>query len=692
MNDGPADKVRIETRDGVMVVTVDNVPVNALVQPVRKALLQAVVAAEANPEVRAIVIGAAGKTFPAGADVREFTVAAARPTLSELCDRIEACTKPVVAAIHGTALGGGFELALACHYRLALPDAHFGFPEITLGLVPTAGGTQRLPRIAGARAALDLLVSGRPIDAMRAQALGLVDKVVNRGLERAAFGTARNMGEEGTAPRPTRKIMRGLDDPARYLELVSARRKMLPDRSVAIERAIDLVESALLLPFEAGLMRERVAYEDLVNTDEAQGLRHAFLAERRAGREARFAGVAPRPIAGIGVVGAGPLARDIAIAALATGVPVRLALEDDGAIGRARARIEAVLAQAVETGRMTGRDRDARLMHLTVSDSYRVLADSDVIIEALAENAVRKAATLTRLSQVVMTDAVVASSTADCDIPTLARAVSHPERFAAMHFVAPADRNRLVEVAGVPETRPDAIVTLLGLARSMGKVPVTVAPRIGLIVNAMMQAYYTAACLTLEQGAMPAEVDAALRSFGMPLGPLQAQDMAGLDSVWGLAAEDCASAIPLRMIENAWYGSRSGQGFYRYDEGEKGGRAAPEVFAMIRDLRESAGIVARAFEPEEIQQRCLRAMANEGARLIASGTATRPSDVDAAMLLALGFPRTAGGPMALADREGAVAVRKALVAWEAESDFWTPEPIWQELIKIGGSFGKMNAR
>jgi 3-hydroxyacyl-CoA dehydrogenase len=684
------DLVRVSTRDGVAVLTVDNPPVNALVQPVRLALWQAVERARDDAAVTAIVIEAAGRTFPAGADVREFSVAAARPSLAALCDLIEACPKPVIAAVHGTALGGGFELALACHYRLALPDAKFGFPEITLGLVPAAGGTQRLPRIAGARAALDLLVSGRPIDAARAQAMGLVDKVVNRGLDRAAFGSARNMGEAGTSPRPTREVTRGFEDPARYLELVAARRAMLPERSQAVERVIELVECALLLPFDAGLMREQVTYEDLVNAPEARGLRHAFLAERRAGRSPRLAGVKARPISGIGIVGAGPLARDIAMAALTTGVPVRLALEEDGAISRARARIEAVYAQAVETGRMSGKDRDARLARLTVSDSYRSLADSDVVIEALAENAVRKAATLTRLSQVVLSEAVLASSTAECDIPTLSRAVTRPERFAACHFIAPADRNRLVEVAGTEATRPEAMVTLLGLMRSMGKVPITVAPRSGLVFNRLLRAYYTAACLTLEQGAMPAEVDATMREYGMPLGPFQAQDLAGLDAVWGLGAEDCASVLPLQMIENAWYGSRTGQGFYRYDEGEKGGRAAPEVLTLIREVRADRGVTAREIGADEIRARCLYAMANEGARLVEAGTVERPSDVDAAMLLALGFPRVAGGPMAVADAAGPVAVRKALEAWADESDFWQPQPIWRELIKSGGSFDALN--
>lgn len=696
MDAGPARRrtevVDYQSRDGVAVLTVDNPPVNALVQPVRDQLFQAIERAEADPEVGAVVIQAEGRTFPAGADVREFTNETAHPTLSELCDRVEACTKPVIAAIHGTALGGGFELALAAHYRLALTGARFGFPEITLGLVPTAGGSQRLPRLAGARGALDLLVRGAPIDAERAHALGIVDKVVQRNLARAGFGSARNMAESRTAPRPTREVTRGFDDPARYLDLVAARRRMIADdRRPAVHRAVDLVEAALLLPFEAGLEMEHVAYEDLVNSAEARALRHAFLAERRAGRSPVIAGVAPRPVSVIGVIGAGPLARDVAMAALGAGASVTLALEDDSAITRVRPRIEAALAQAVEAGRLAGAERDARLARLTVADAYDALADADVLIEALPEDAVRKSHVLTRLGARAMPDAVFASSTAECDLPTLAAASRHARAFVAMHFIAPADRNRLVEIAPTRDTAPDALATAVALARKMGKSPVLSQARTGLVFNRMVTAYYSAAALLLEQGAMPADIDAAMLDFGIPLGPFQAQDIAGLDAVWGLRAEDCASEIPLLMIENAWYGRRVGHGFYRYDEGTQARRASPRVLQLIRELREARGLRGQNFTAADIRERCLFAMANEGARIVAAGTVARPSDVDAAMLLGLGFPRDKGGPMLQADLAGALSVRNALRSWAGESDFWTPVPLWDELVKYGRRFEDMDA-
>ncbi|HBZ42828.1 MAG TPA: 3-hydroxyacyl-CoA dehydrogenase [Maritimibacter sp.] len=698
MDAGPAEAetnsglVRYETREGVALITVTNPPVNALVQPVRAGISEAIARAERDEAVGAVVINAEGRTFPAGADVREFTLESAHPTLGELCRQVEACSKPVVAAIHGTALGGGFELALAAHYRMALAGARFGFPEITLGLVPNAGGSQRLPRIVGARVALDLLVSGAPIDAARAQAAGLVDKVVMKNLERAAFGTARNMAEDGLSARPTRDETKGFADPARYLELVEARRKVTArDALPAVGRVIDLVETALLLPFEAGLEVEHVAYQDLVNAPEARGLRHAFLAERRAGRTDVVAGVHPRPVSVIGVVGAGPLARDVAMSALAAGASVKVVLEDDPALGRVQGRIEAVLGKAVEAGRLAGAVRDERLSRLVIADTYDALADADVVIEALPEDAVRKSHVLARVGARALAKAIFASSTAECDVPTLATASRHPEAFAAMHFIAPADRNRLVEIAATEDTAPDVLATLLALARKMGKGPVLTKPRSGLVFNRMVTAYYSAAALLLEQGAGPSDVDAAMRDFGMPLGPFQAQDIAGLDAVWGLRAEDCASRIPLLMIENAWYGKRTGQGYYRYEEGAKGGRAAPDVLQMIRELRDERGLRSRSFTVEEIQDRCLFAMANEGARLVQSGTVARPSDVDAVMLLGLGFPRRWGGPMLMADLAEPLQVRKTMTEWSKEDPFWTPAGLWDDMIKYGRTFEDMDA-
>ncbi|MEC7762814.1 MAG: enoyl-CoA hydratase-related protein [Pseudomonadota bacterium] len=689
MDAGPsgAEKVRWDRREGVAVLTVANPPVNALVQPVRAALLDAVERAEADPEVGVILIQAEGRTFPAGADVREFSSAAGSPTLAELCLRIEACTKPVVAAIHGTALGGGLELALACHYRMALQDARFGFPEVSLGLVPNAGGSQRLPRLVGARVALDLLTTGKPIDATRAAAAGLVDKVIQKNLDKAAFGSARNFAESGVPPRPTRLRDEGLGRARDYLDAIRARRVEVAARSdTAASRVIELVEAALLVPFEAGLDMEHAAYDDLVNSDAARGLRHAFLAERRAGRFPSLAGVSAQRVGSIGVIGAGAYARDVAMAALRAGVPVTVALEDDVAITRVRTRIERAFGEAVEAGTLSGKDRDERLRRLNVAEDYGALDAADVVIEALAEDSVRKTHALTQLAEAAAAHTIFASATAECDIETLAGASGRADRFAAMHFVDPADTNRLVEIAPARATSPATLMTLIRLARAMGKGPVLTGARQGLVYNRMIQAYYGAAALVVEQGALPAEADQAMRHYGLALGPFQAQDMSGIEAIWGLSLDACPSELPARMIEQAWYGRRTGQGYYDYRSEDGVGRVSPEVTNLIRALREYRGITPRLFEREDIQRRCLYAMANEGARLVAARVVDRPSDIDAAMLLGLGFPREKGGPMLAADLAGTVEVRKCLTQWAAEDPFWTPVPLWDELIKYGRRF------
>lgn len=689
MDAGPsgAEKVRWERREGVAVLTVANPPVNALVQPVRAALFDLIAQAEADPEVSAILIQAEGRTFPAGADVREFSGVAGDPTLAELCLRIETCTKPVVAAIHGTALGGGLELALACHYRMALKEARFGFPEVSLGLVPNAGGTQRLPRLVGARVALDLLTTGKPIDATRALAAGLIDKVVQKNLDKAGFGTARNFAETGVPPRPTRLRDEGLGRARDYLDAIAARRaEATAQPQDAVRWALELVEAALLVPFEAGLDMEHAAYDDLVNSDAARGLRHAFLAERRAGRFPSLAGVSPLRVSSAGVIGAGAHARDVAMAALRAGVPVTVALEDDTAITRVRARMERAFGEAVEAGRMTGRDRDERLRRLTVAEDYGALDAADVVIEALAEDSVRKTHALSQLAEVAAPHTIFASATAECDIETLAGASGRADRFAAMHFIEPADTNRLVEIAPARATRPEVLMTLIRLARAMGKGPVLTGARKGLVFNRMLEAYYGAAALVVEQGALPSDVDRAMRQYGMAMGPFQSQDIAGLEAVWGLNLDACPSELPARMIEQAWYGQRTGQGYYDY-RGEDGiARVSPEVTNLIRALREYRGISLRLFEREDIQRRCLFAMANEGARLVAARVVDRPSDIDAALLLGLGFPREKGGPMLAADIAGAVEVRKCLKEWSAENPFWAPVPLWDELIKHGRRF------
>lgn len=693
--------VRWEQQGNVAVLTVENPPVNALVQPVRAKLFEFIERAEADQSIGAVLIQAEGRTFPAGADVREFTLQTAQPTLAALCDRVEACRKPVIAAIQGTALGGGFELALACHYRIALRGAQFGFPEVTLGLVPAAGGTQRLPRITGARAALDILLTGRPVTAEIAQKIGLVDRVIEKNLDRAGLGSARNMAANQTEVRPTQARREGLEDAARFLEVVAARRKQAAgDGRDVVERILDLVEASLLLPFEAGRAMERVAYEDLVGGPQAQGLRHAFLAERRAARHPEFAKTPIRPVSTLGVICAGPLGREIVLAALSAGLQVVLSDENQTAIGRARRRIETSLDALVEAGRLGANARDDQLRNLSISSELEALTEADFIIEALPEDLPRKQMTLAKLDKVLEDGIIIASSSAQVDFAALAQSSGRPKHLLAMHFISPADRLRLVEIAPLKGTDPAITASAIGLARKLRKTPVLVGAYEGLLVGAMTEAYHMAADFMVEDGASPAKVDAAMRTFGMPRGPFQTRDLAGLDLAWLLRKEQAGTRDPAhryavladRLCEAGWFGRKSGQGFYKYTEGDKGGRAAPEVLDLIRDIRSEAGISPRDFSEAEIQSRCVLAMANAGAYLVEVGAAKRPSDVDAAALLGMGFPRYHGGPMMYVDLMGPLAARKALIGYADENapEFWTPAPLFMELIKNGNVFEDLN--
>ncbi|HHS94726.1 MAG TPA: 3-hydroxyacyl-CoA dehydrogenase, partial [Rhodobacterales bacterium] len=430
--------VEYKVRDGVALITVNNPPINALSQPVRTALRGHVEAAEADPEVGAIVIQAEGRTFPAGADLRDFHARIEPPTLGDVARTVEDCTKPVIAAIHGTALGGGLELALACHYRIAHIDAQLGLPDVALGAVPAAGASQRLPRIVGVKAALDLLITARPISTIGAERIGLVDKVIKKNLRRAALGSARNFIGAGIAARPTRARREGMSNPRAYLEAVKDRRESTAqDRREAVHKAIDLVEAALLLPFEAGLEVERATFEDLVESDQARGLRHAFLAERRTTHGAALAPSHARPHDRIGVVGAGPLAVDILRAAMKTGQ--RLVWHDDNtqALDTAMGRIEAALERAVERGTITSAGRDAQLAHLSAVPDPEPLAECDVVIEGMQAAKPDELRTMyERLGSMARPGTVFASATTagPGGLEARAQALGRPQDLVALLF------------------------------------------------------------------------------------------------------------------------------------------------------------------------------------------------------------------------------------------------------------------
>jgi 3-hydroxyacyl-CoA dehydrogenase len=692
--------VRSERAGEVAILVIDNPPVNALGQAVRAGLVAALDAAVADPAVRAIVIRAEGRTFPAGADITEFGRPPVAPLLPEVCNRIEACTLPVIAALHGTALGGGLEIALAAHYRIALATTRLGLPEVTLGILPGAGGTQRTPRLIGAAKTLEMAISGKPVTAAEARASGLVDAVVEDDLPGAAVALALLILEEGRGPRPTRDRRDGMADPAAYEAAVAAARKRhAGDRLPGPRRIVDCVEAALLLPFDQGLRFERSAFEDLAATPEAAGLRHAFFAERHAARMPEAAAKA-RPIDHVGVVGGGLMGAGIAYAALTAGLTVTLLDRDREALAAGLGRIARLQERAVATGRMTEAARAADWARLTGAIEMADLAGCDLAIEAVFEDFDVKADVLRGLDAVLRPGAVLATNTSYLDVDALAAVTGRPADVLGLHFFSPAHVMRLLEIVVGRATAPEVVATGLALGKRLKKVSVRAGVCDGFIGNRILTAYRQAAEFAVEDGAEPAEVDAAMRGFGFPVGPFQVSDMAGLQISWARRKRLAPTRNPAhryvavadRLCEAGRFGQSAGRGWYDYPEGAREGQPSPEVAAVIADERARKGIAARSFTPEALRERCLAAMANEGARILSEGIALRPSDIDAVLLFGYGFPRWEGGPMHWADRYGLLALRTLLRDLVPEApEFWAPAPNLDAMIKNGRRFADLNA-
>ncbi len=695
--------VKYEVRGGVAVLTIDNPPVNALGAALRRKLMRRVARAEGDESVRAIVIRAAGRTFPVGADVREFGQPPKEPLLPELCNRIEAAEKPVVVAIHGTALGGGLEIALAGHYRIADAPARLGLPEVLLGILPGAGGTQRTPRLTGAGPALEMMLSGRPVSAQRALEIGLIDRIAEGDLAEEAIAWARELGEAaeaGAAPRRSRDQRAGLADPDAYLRAIAERRKALQgSRLPAPPRIVDCVEAALLVPFETGLAMERAAFEECLASDEAAALRHAFFAERLVAKVPELVRAEPREVGRVGVVGAGLMGAGIATVCLAAGLEVTLVERDEAALAAGLERIEKLHARAVEKGRARPEQVAERMARLRPVTDMAALAEADLAIEAVFEDEQAKRAVFAALDRVLRPGAILATNTSYLDIDALAAATSRPEDVIGLHFFSPAHVMKLVEVVVGARSDEAVTATAFALARRLGKVPVRAGVCDGFIGNRILTAYRQVADFMLEDGASPYEIDAAMRDYGFALGPYQVADMAGLDIAWARRKRLAASRDPAEryvriadlLCEAGRFGQKTGAGYYRYEAGSRHGAPDPEVLALIDAERAERGIRPRPFAPEEIQRRCLEAMINEGARILGEGIALRPADIDVVMLLGYGFPRWRGGPMFEADRIGLLPLHAELARRaREEGDFWRPAPLLEELLADGRRLRDLN--
>ncbi len=656
-NQGPITPVRLTRTGSVAVIEIDNPPVNAASQAVRAGLLAALLDSAADPSIAAIVLMGAGKTFVAGADIREFDGLLLEPHLPDVCSAIEDCPKPVVAALHGTALGGGCELALAAHARIMAEGSVLGLPEVKLGLIPGAGGTQRLPRLADAAAAFEIASSGRVVQAKEAAQLGIVDHVLPlAALREEAVQLAAALA--GQPMRRTRALPLRLSDPtafeaAKTQALARARGQAAP---VALAEAMT---AALTHNFAQGCAIERRLFLELRGSDQARAMRHVFFAERQAGRPPGLRGASPRPVSSIGIAGAGTMGTGIAGACLAAGFDVVVAEPDDTARERAGKRIADIVEKA-----KSRQSAAAKPGALRIENALAGLAGCGLVIEAVFEDTAVKTGVLAQLGRIAAAGAVIATNTSYLDVNELAEASGRPQDIIGLHFFAPAEIMRLVEVVRGKKSAPDAIATGLAIARRLGKLPVVAGVCDGFIGNRILSVYRREMEYALEDGALPWEVDAALEAYGFAMGPFAVSDLSGLDIAWARRKRLALTRDPAvryfaaadRLCEMGRFGRKTGSGWYRYEGNKR--LPDPAVEAVIFEERQRKGVVPRAVSADEIQSRARAAIVNEAAGILEEGIAASPSDIDLVLINGYGYPVWRGGPLFDADRVGLANVLK----------------------------------
>jgi 3-hydroxyacyl-CoA dehydrogenase len=691
---GARELVRFENESGIGVITVDNPPVNALSPGVPEGIVAAVDKGNADPSVKAMVLIGAGRSFIAGADIRQFGRGPSTPpTGRRLYDVLDDSPKPVVAAIHGYALGGGLEVALACHYRVAVPSAKVGLPEVLIGILPGAGGTQRLPRLIGPKAALEIITSGRHVPAAEAHRLGIIDDIVPEGeLLAAAIAFARRIA----AVRPLPRIR---DSNDRLSEgtpaLFEAARKSIARRARnqrAPYACIEAVEAATKLPFEEGCALERKLFDEQVNSAEAKALRYAFFAEREVTKLPHVPkDTKLRPTDNPAVVGAGTMGGGIAMSFADFGYDVKILDATQEALDRGMARIRSNYETSVKRGSLAQDEMEKRLTRIHPVTSYDDIADCDVVIEAVFEQIPVKEEVWKKLDAVMKPGALLYSNTSGIDIDIMANATTRPQDVAGTHFFAPANVMKLFEVVQGSKSAPDVIATAMALGRKIGKVSGLAGNGDGFVANRSRAPFSSEMVIMLEEGALPEQVDKVMVDFGYPIGPFAVADLSGLDIGYDTRQRRAAQypnyrKLPIadRVVEAGRLGQKNAKGWYRYEPGDRTPHPDPEVARLIKETAAELGVSQREFSDDEILQRLLFASVNEACRILDEGKALRASDIDVMWLYGFGFPRYRGGLMYWADTVGVREVYNQIAAWHQRyGERWAPSALLRRLAEAG---------
>ena len=693
-----SDKIGYDRVGDIAVLTIKNPPVNALSHAVRAGIAERMDQAESDSGVRAVLLVGEGRVFIAGADITEFGKPPKEPHLPDLIARIESSPLLVVAAMHGVSLGGGLETALGCHYRIAVPSAKIGLPEVHLGLIPGAGGTQRLPRLSGTEGAIDLATTGRHVGAEEAAKMGVIDRMEDGDPREIGLRYTQELLDNGAPPRPVSALppSEPIDWDATYNAVLAKGRGQ-----ISPAHAVRAVQASVEKPFADGMKAERQIFWDLMQTDQRQGMIHAFFSERAVSNLPELKGVTPRALDQIGVIGGGTMGAGIATAALLSRLSVTLLEMSADAGEAARGRITGNLAGALKRGKISAEQHEAMLQKaLSITTQYDDLGQVDLVIEAVFEEMDVKKTVFRELDRVCKPGAVLATNTSYLDVNEIAATTSRPADVIGLHFFSPAHVMKLLEVVVGDATALDVVATGFALGKRLGKISVRAGVCDGFIGNRILATYRKAADYMILDGASPFDIDTALEDFGFAMGPFAVADLAGLDIGWavrkrkraeGLDPNERDATYADKLCEAGHFGQKTGKGYYDYAAGPKSRVPNPDVPTLIDAERAAQGITPRDFTPEEIVDRYMAAMVNEAAKVVGEGIARRPLDVDMTLLFGYGFPRYRGGPLKWADIVGLDKVLGNIERYAAEDPhFWAPAPLLQELVRDGRNFDDLN--